>query len=73
MKFSAVVLSVALAASQTTAFMAPAPAARTVGPMFSSEMAEETAATTTTTTTEDAPGTINYVVERDYLIDAFIS
>ena len=56
MKFSAVVLSLALAASQTTAFMAPAPVARTsAGPMFSSEMAEETAATTTTT--EDAPGT----------------
>lgn len=52
MKVSAVVLSVALAASQTDAFMAPAPMARTSA-MFSSEMAEETAATTTTT--NDAP------------------
>lgn len=50
MKFSAVVLSVAVAASQTSAFMAPAPTARmSSGPMFSSEMAEETAATATTT------------------------
>lgn len=53
MKFSTVVLSVALAASQTSAFMAPAPVSRTVGPFFSSEMAEETSATATTT--EDIP------------------
>jgi len=52
MKFSTVVLSVALAASQTSAFMAPVPAARTVRPLFSSEMKEGTA---TTATTKDAP------------------
>ena len=57
MKFSAVVLSVALAASQTSAFMAPTSVTRAVRPVFSSEMAEETSATTTTST-DDAPGTI---------------
>eukprot|EP00535_Pseudo-nitzschia_heimii_P003121 CAMPEP_0197173202 /NCGR_PEP_ID=MMETSP1423-20130617/226_1 /TAXON_ID=476441 /ORGANISM="Pseudo-nitzschia heimii, Strain UNC1101" /LENGTH=408 /DNA_ID=CAMNT_0042621985 /DNA_START=102 /DNA_END=1328 /DNA_ORIENTATION=- len=53
MKFSAVVISVALAASQTSAFMAPSPVTRAVRPVFSSEMAEETASTTTNT--DDAP------------------
>lgn len=55
MKFSAVVLSLALAATQTSAFMTPTPATRAVRPVFSSEMAEETVAATTTT--EDAPET----------------
>ena len=62
MKFSAVVISVALAATQTSAFMAPAPARSVKSvhtPLFSSETTEESAPTTTTTTTEDAPGTIN--------------
>ena len=68
MKFSAVVLSVAVAASQTSAFMAPAPTARmSAGPMFSSEMAEETAATATTTS--DAAGTINSFVNIDFFVD----
>lgn len=58
MKFSAVVISVALAATQTSAFMAPAPARSVKSvhtPLFSSETTEESAPTTTTTTTEDAP------------------
>lgn len=63
MKVSAVVLSVALAASQADAFMAPAPVARTSA-MFSSEMAEETAPAATTTT--DAPGTTN-LFEKEFL------
>jgi len=50
MKFSAVVISVALAASSTNAFMAPATRTSAFSrPLFSSEMKEETAATTTTT------------------------
>jgi len=53
MKFSAVVLSLALATTQTSAFMAPSPATRAVRPIFSSEMAEETSSPTTKT--EDAP------------------
>ena len=60
MKFSTVVLSVALAASQTSAFMAPSPVARTVGPMFSSEMKEDVtpaAPATVEEAAEDAPGT----------------
>lgn len=65
MKVSAVVLSVALAASQTDAFMAPAPVARTFA-MFSSEMAEETAATTTAT--NDAPGTNNFVPKEELFL-----
>lgn len=66
MKFSAVVLSVALAASQTSAFMAPAPMARSVGPRFSSEMAEETSAPTVATTTaeEDAPADMKNFEEK---------
>ena len=56
MKFSAVVISVALAASSTNAFMAPATRTPAFSrPLFSSEMKEETAATTTTT--EDVAGT----------------
>lgn len=68
MKFSAVVLSLALAASQTSAFMAPSPMARSVGPRFSSEMAEETSAPTvaTTTTEEDAPGTIHFCCRTSF-------
>ena len=69
MKVSAVVLSVALAASQTDAFMAPAPMARTSA-MFSSEMAEETAATSTTT--NDAPGKIEFVPKEDLFLLQYI-
>lgn len=53
MKFSSVVLTVAIAASQTTAFMAPRPISRTFRPVFSSETSEET--TAPAITTEDAP------------------
>lgn len=66
MKFSAVVLTVAVAASQTNAFMAPNPISRTFRPVFSSETSEET--TGAATTTEDAPGTVDYsMVERNFL------
>jgi len=54
MKFSAVVIGVALAASQASAFVAPRSSAMS-RPLFSSEMKEETVATTTTT--EEAPET----------------
>jgi len=53
MKFSAVVMSVALAASQTSAFMAPVARSAVNRPLYSSEMKEETAAVATTTTTEE--------------------
>jgi len=53
MKFSAVVLTVAVAASQTNAFMAPNRISRTFRPVFSSETSEET--TGAATTTEDTP------------------
>jgi len=52
MKFSAFVLTVALAASQTTAFMAPAPTTRSLRPLFSSETKDETTAKRTTTEEE---------------------
>ncbi|VEU41912.1 unnamed protein product [Pseudo-nitzschia multistriata] len=52
MKFSAVVMSVALAASQTSAFVAPSARSSAMSRLYSSEMKEETAAPTTTT--EDA-------------------
>mmetsp|Transcript_31004 Transcript_31004/g.73051 ORF Transcript_31004/g.73051 Transcript_31004/m.73051 type:complete len:409 (+) Transcript_31004:161-1387(+) len=57
MKFSAVVMSAALAATQTSAFMAPTTRSSALNrPLFSSEMKEETAAVATTTTEEeDAP------------------
>ena len=62
MKFSAVVMSVVLAASQTSAFMAPVTRSAVNRPLYSSEMKEETAAVATTTTTEEeeAPGTIQH-------------
>lgn len=62
MKFSAVVMSVALAASQTSAFMAPIRSSAMNRPLFSSEMKEETAATATTT--EDAKEFEEKVVEE---------
>jgi hypothetical protein len=65
MKFSSVVLTVAIAASQTTAFMAPRPISRTFRPVFSSETSEET--TAPAITTEDAPGTVDSIVERNFL------
>lgn len=74
MKFSAVVLTVAVAASQTNAFMAPSPISRTFRPVFSSETSEETAAAATTT--EDAPGTADYdysMAERNFLSHVPIS
>jgi hypothetical protein len=58
MKFSAVVISVAIAATSTSAFTAPSRVNRVSSMLFSSEM-KETAPTTTTTTEEDVPGTID--------------
>ena len=56
MKFSTVVITVALAASQTTAFMAPSVRTSSFNrALFSAETQEEAAETTTTT--EDASGT----------------
>jgi hypothetical protein len=60
MKFSAVVISVAIAATSTSAFTAPARVNRGSSMLFSSEMKETAPTTTTTTTTEeDVPGTID--------------
>mmetsp|Transcript_10658 Transcript_10658/g.22750 ORF Transcript_10658/g.22750 Transcript_10658/m.22750 type:complete len:411 (+) Transcript_10658:136-1368(+) len=66
MKFSAVVMSVALAASQTSAFMAPVARSAVNRPLYSSEMKEETAAVATTTTTEEeeAPADIKEFEEK---------
>ena len=60
MKFSAVVISVAIAATSTSAFTAPSRVNRGSSMLFSSEMKETAPTTTTTTTTEeDVPGTID--------------
>jgi hypothetical protein len=60
MKFSVVVISVAIAATSTSAFTAPARVNRGSSMLFSSEMKETAPTTTTTTTTEeDVPGTID--------------
>ena len=60
MKFSAVVISVAIAATSTSAFTAHSRVNRGSSMLFSSEMKETAPTTTTTTTTEeDVPGTID--------------
>ena len=59
MKFSAVVISVAIAATSTSAFTAPSRVNRGSSMLFSSEMKETAPTTTTTTTEEDVPGTID--------------
>lgn len=60
MKFSAVVISVAIAATSTSAFTAPSRVNRGSSMLFSSEMKETAPTTTTTTTTEeDVPGMID--------------
>jgi len=53
MKFSAVVISVAIAATSTSAFTAPSRVNRGSSMLFSSEMKETAPTTTTTTTTEE--------------------
>jgi len=53
MKFSVVVISVAIAATSTSAFTAPSRVNRGSSMLFSSEMKETAPTTTTTTTTEE--------------------
>ena len=65
MKFSAVVISVAIAATSTSAFTAPSRVNRGSSMLFSSEMKETAPTTTTTTTEEDVPGTIDAAELKD--------
>lgn len=69
MKFSAVVISVAIAATSTSAFTAPSRVNRGSSMLFSSEM-KETAPTTTTTTEEDVPGTIDAAELKSSLLSS---